>query len=91
MSATNTIGSKLVVIMIPDASQLHEPEKQHINRFVEHVCIKNDIPFIDATPLFEIEEDPNSLFLFPFDPHTSPKGHRIIAELLEDKISAMLK
>ncbi len=91
VSATNTIGSKVLVIMIPDASQLHEPEKQHINRFVEYVCIKNDVSFIDATPLFEIEEDSNSLYLFPFDPHTSPKGHRIIAELLKDKISIMFK
>ena len=91
VSTTKTIGSKLVVLMIPDASQLHDPERQHINRFVEHVCVKNDIPFIDATPLFEIEADPDTLFLYPFDAHISPKGHRIIAELLKDKISAMIK
>ena len=57
-----------------------------VNRFLEHVCSEIGVPFIDVTPTLEAEKDHRSLYLFPFDAHNSPKGLRLIAELIADRI-----
>jgi len=73
-------GAGVLAVMIPDAAQLHEPDRQAINRFVRQVCLETDVPFIDLTPAFEAEEDPRTLYMFPIDAHTSPRGHHLIAK-----------
>jgi lysophospholipase L1-like esterase len=75
-----------LIVLIPDAAQLNEPERQAVNRFVEETCREIGVPLVDVTERFEREEDPRTLYLFPFDAHTSPKGHRLIAESILEKI-----
>lgn len=86
VSTAKTSGSEVLIVMIPDAVQLHDPQMQGINHFVKQACLRIGVHFIDTTPRFEKESDPASLYLFPVDPHTSPKGHRIIAEAIADQI-----
>ena len=86
VSTAKTSGSEVLIVMIPDAAQLFDPQMQGINHFVKQTCEMIGVHFIDTTPRFEKESDPTSLYLFPVDPHTSPKGHRIIAEAIADHI-----
>ena len=90
MAAAEDFGSKVLVLMIPDGAQIHDYQRQHINRFLKLECMKMNVPFIDATHNFESEEDIDSLYLFPNDAHTSPKGHRIIAEMLAKEVPMLL-
>ncbi len=76
----------VIVLYIPDASQLHEDPRQHINRFMKDAARDANIMFIDLTPVFEQVEDPRTLYLFPLDAHTSPEGHRLIAKVLAQEI-----
>ncbi len=69
----------LVTAYIPDASQIDEPDRQHVNAFLARVTAELGIPFVDLTARFEGTRDPRALFLFPLDAHTSPDGHRHIA------------
>jgi lysophospholipase L1-like esterase len=77
---------QVLIALIPDAAQLHEPERQAVNHFVAKTCREIGVPFVDVTKRLEKEEDPRTLYLFPFDAHTSPKGHRLIAESIFKQI-----
>ncbi|MCP4665394.1 MAG: hypothetical protein GY849_03420 [Deltaproteobacteria bacterium] len=79
-------GASVLVAMIPDAAQLHDPGKQAVNRFLERSCLEAGAPFVDTTPGLEKQKDPRPLYLFPKDPHNSPKGYRLIAQTIADKI-----
>ena len=79
-------GTSVLVAMIPDAAQLHDPGKQAVNRFVEQSCLETGAPFVDTTPGLEKEKDPRPLYLFPKEPHNSPEGYRLIAQTIADKI-----
>jgi lysophospholipase L1-like esterase len=68
---------------------LHDSEGQEINKFIKRICQKSGIPFVDITPKFEMESNPSSLYLFPLDAHTSPKGHKLIADSIVEKIKKM--
>jgi lysophospholipase L1-like esterase len=78
-----------LIVLIPDAAQLHEHARQAVNRFVEENCREIGVPLVDATESFERDKDPRTLYLFPFDAHTSPKGHRLIAESVFEKIQEL--
>jgi len=80
---------KVLIALIPDAAQLHEPERQAVNGFVAQTCREIGVPFVDVTKRLEKEEDPRTLYLFPIDAHTSPKGHRLIAESILEKIKEL--
>jgi len=80
---------RVLIAMIPDAAQLHDPERQEVNRFVEVTCSELDVPFVDVIKRFEQEKDPKTLYLFPLDAHTSPIGHRLIAESIAEEIKKM--
>jgi len=79
-------GATVLVVMIPDAVQLHEPAMQAVNRIVERMCASHGVPALDVTPVLESEGDPSSLYLFPIDAHNSPKGLRIIAQAIVDRL-----
>jgi hypothetical protein len=81
-----SIGAEVIVCIIPDAAQIHEPNRQHNNRFVKKTCSQIGTPFADATTRFEQEADPKLLYLFPVDAHNSPLGHRLIAEAIAEQI-----
>ncbi len=77
-------GAEALVVMIPDSVQLNEPDLQEVNRFVERMCGEIRVPFVDVTPF--LEPGGESLYLFPFDAHNNPKGLRVIATVIADKI-----
>ncbi len=77
-------GADVVVVMIPDSVQLNEPDLQEVNRIVKRMCADIPVPFVDATPFLEPGGD--SLYLFPFAAHNNPKGYRIIASAIADKM-----
>lgn len=68
--------------LIPDAAQLGEPHLQAVNQRVAEACAAAGVAFVDLTEVFEAQNDSESLYLFPIDAHTSPKGNRLIAETL---------
>jgi len=72
----------VVVVFIPDASQIHEPHRQSVNRTVADEMARVGIEFIDTTPAFEAQPDARPLYLFPLDAHTSTSGHALIAATL---------
>jgi lysophospholipase L1-like esterase len=53
---------------------------------VAQTCKDIGVPFVDVIKRFEQEEDPRTLYLFPLDAHTSPKGHRLIADSIFEKM-----
>lgn len=73
-------GAKLSVVVIPDAVQLNDVKLQQNTRELETMSKGLNIPFLDLTPVFEKEENPLDLYLFPMDAHTSPRGHSLIAK-----------
>ena len=78
-----------LIVLIPDAAQLHDPKRQAVNRFVKDTCREIGVPLVDVTERFEREKDPRTLYLFPLDAHTSPKGHRLIAESIFQKLQKL--
>jgi hypothetical protein len=82
-------GARVLVVLIPDSVQLNDSHMQAVNRFVEQTCREIGVPFVDSTPALEGEEDHRSLYLFPFDAHNSPKGLRLIAQTIADRIISL--
>jgi lysophospholipase L1-like esterase len=78
--------ASVMAVMIPDSVQLHEPAMQAVNRIVEQVCASLGVPFLDVTPALEADGDPSSLYLFPLDAHNSPKGLKVIAQAIVEKL-----
>jgi hypothetical protein len=87
-TATNA-GAKTLVVLIPDSVQLNDYYMQGSNRFAKEQCAKNKVPFLDMTPILEAEEDHTSLYLFPFDAHNSPRGLKVIAQAIADRIDKL--
>ncbi len=82
-------GAEVLVVLIPDAVQLKDPHLQAVNRYLQDMTGELGVPFLDVTPQLEREADPSSLYLFPHDAHNSPKGLRIIAAAIADKLTAL--
>jgi len=81
--------AEMVVMLVPDISQLHHPESQLINRVLLKLCRDLSIPFVDMTPVFEKSMDPARYYLWPKDPHTNSLGHVEMAAALERVICEM--
>jgi lysophospholipase L1-like esterase len=86
LSRINTIvtthGASLIILFIPDYSQLFQPEFQHINRVIHATAQELGISFLDMTPIYEATERSRSNYFWPLDGHTNEVGHRAIAEAL---------
>lgn len=81
----------MVVMLVPDISQLHHPESQLINRILLKLCRDLSIPFVDMTPVFERSTDPARYYLWPKDPHTNSAGHAEMAVAVERLVCEMPK
>ena len=77
------IKAGLVVMYVPDISQLHHLESQLINRILSDLCGDISIPFVDMTPVFEKSKDIGHYYLCPKDPHSNAFGHAEMAAALE--------
>jgi len=82
----DAVKAKLLLMLIPDISQLHHPEVQQINHILLETCRTLGIPCVDMTPLFEQSDDPGRFYLWPRDPHTNEAGHAEMARALEGLI-----
>jgi hypothetical protein len=83
-------GARVLVIFIPDIVQLNRPELQGVNNFLEEICLRSQIGYLDMASHFERFEDVKKLYMLPYDAHTSPTGHKIIAAELEKKIKEVM-
>jgi lysophospholipase L1-like esterase len=81
------INANLMVVFIPDAAMIHDPQLQVIHQKAGQICTENQIFFVDITKYFEKETSLDSLYLFPVDAHTSPEGNRKIAEIIKNEIN----
>jgi hypothetical protein len=88
--ASRSVGARFMVVLVPDASTLGDPESQEVNRRTAALCNKLDIPVVDPTPLFETHPAPRSLYLLPYDAHTSAAGHDLIARAILEKAAELL-
>jgi len=86
VSTADAAGANVLIVMIPDSVQLNEPHLQFSSRYAAKVAQETEVPFVDVTPILEAQADHKSLYLFPFDAHNSPRGLRIIAKAIADKI-----
>lgn len=84
--STIALKAILVVMLIPDISQLHHPEVQRINEVLRNICNDLAIPFLDMTNTFEQSDDPSRFYLWPRDPHTNEEGHAEMAKALQSMI-----
>jgi GDSL-like lipase/acylhydrolase family protein len=78
--------SALVIMFIPDISQLFHPETQYINQVLAETTRELKIPFVDMTTTFEMSSDPGFYYLWPKDPHTNVRGHYAMAEALQQLV-----
>lgn len=85
-AAAQKAGVPVLVAMLPDAAQLHHPDAQAVNRVVAASAAAVGLPFVDVTPALEKDPDPRTLYLFPRDPHNSPKGYAIIGRRIAEAI-----
>jgi lysophospholipase L1-like esterase len=86
-ASTREAHVPMLAVFLPDATQLHDPERQHVNGFVAEAAREAGIPFVDATPGFEARSDAESLFLFPVDAHPNSEGQGLIAEIVAQAVS----
>jgi len=75
----NAHQANLIVVFIPDITQVHHPEVQGSNRAVAQVTTEIGIPFLDMTPIFEESKDLQTDYLWPKDAHINVHGHQKIA------------
>jgi len=88
-SLVNDTGSEMVIVYVPDISQLYHPESQLINGVLLKLCQQLVIPFADMTSIFERSRDADRYYLWPKDPHINRVGHEEIAAALEQVICAL--
>jgi hypothetical protein len=84
-------GAAVVVVLIPDYSQLFHPEFQHINRVLKATAQELGITFIDMTPIYEATEETRPNYFWPLDGHTNAVGHKAIADALMPVVCDLLK
>jgi lysophospholipase L1-like esterase len=83
-------SARVLVIFIPDIVQINHPELQGLNDLLNEICQRSQVAYLDMTPYFERFEDIRELYLLPYDAHTSPTGHQIIAVEMEKKIKKLM-
>ena len=75
-------GASLIIVFIPDYSQLFHPELQHINRVLGAISRDLGVSFLDMTPIYEATETAAHNYFWPLDGHANETGHRAIATAL---------
>jgi lysophospholipase L1-like esterase len=78
---------KLILISIPPINFFWLPEGSiqypgHLKNF----CKSHEIIYFDIADHFVREKSPNTLYLYPWDFHLSPRGHASIAEYLATEL-----
>jgi hypothetical protein len=84
-------NAALVIMFIPEVSNLYHPEDKNINRVLREKTTKIGIPFVDMTPIFEQSKDLHTYYLVPKDAHTNANGHRAMARALTTLICEIVQ
>lgn len=84
-------GASLIIVFIPDYSQLFHPELQHINRVLGTVSRDVGVSFLDMTPIYEATEPAAHNYFWPLDGHANETGHQAIATALAPLICDHLR
>lgn len=84
-------GASLIIVFIPDYSQLFHPELQHINRVIAAIAHEMGVSLLDMTPIYEATETASPNYFWPLDAHTNESGHRAIASALVPIVCDHLK
>lgn len=82
-------GAAFTVIIVPYEYQLRKPDTAIFlpQRKLRDFLVRHSIDSIDSTPAFLKRSVPSEEFFLAFDPmHLSEKGHRIIYDLILDRI-----
>lgn len=98
-------GVPLSVVLIPDALQLSDQrwlatlgslglnaadlDPEEPNRFFTEMALAEDIPILDLLPKFKAAGADGHYFTY--DPHWTPAGHRLAADLLAHHVSTTLR
>lgn len=83
---------KLLVASIPPINTFWVPKEQpRYNDRLRSFCQSHDIAFVDLSQGFWKVENPNSLYLYPWDGHLTPKGHLLVAEQLYQPVIDLLR
>ncbi len=85
-SESQKIGADLLIVSIPDAAQIGNPDMQKPYKTLSKVCTELRIFFLDITDVFEQQTTLESFYLFPMDAHTSARGNAIIASAVHKYI-----
>jgi hypothetical protein len=83
-------GAYALLIFIPDIVQINHPELQGVNDFLKEICLRSEVSYLDMTPHFEGFGDVKKLYMLPYDAHTSPVGHQLIAVEMEKKVRELI-
>jgi lysophospholipase L1-like esterase len=80
---TQEHGATLAVAAIPPAGQLEHPDRRHYQAILQAFCAVEHVPFIDL--LDDLRGSGEKDLYWQWDPHLTPRGHRVLAEALYEK------
>lgn len=80
----------MVIAAIPSLNLFWVPKDsvgylKHLRAF----CERNGIAFVDTSQRFWEVKKTNGLYMYPWDGHLSPSGHRLVAEQLEPVVAEL--
>jgi|AntAceMinimDraft_17_1070374.scaffolds.fasta_scaffold06222_4 hypothetical protein len=79
------IDKKIIVFTIPKLNDIKVYDKLHKSPLGEQLsifCKQNEIEFIDLLPLMHDYTNNWDELYYKFDPHWTPKGHKVAAKLI---------
>ena len=77
---TRNHNLKLMVIAIPEVGQSEDLSLNDPDDFLEEMCRKNEIPFLDLQRIFYEKKAVGVLYLTPWNAHLSKHGNKLVAE-----------
>jgi hypothetical protein len=76
-------GVRLLVAHVPPINLFwHARGSRAYVAGLERFCREHGLQFLDLSERFWREQDSDSLYLYPWDNHMSPRGHAVVAEEL---------
>jgi lysophospholipase L1-like esterase len=86
------INKKIVLASIPPINSFWVPKGSFdYNNHLESFCKSNDITFIDLAEGFWRVKNTNKLYMYPWDNHLRPEGHKLVANQLYDLMLKLVK
>ncbi len=78
-----------MLVAIPPVEQLSKPSaRKNYQEVLQRFCVAERIPFIDLLAKFGALNR-HELYL-DWDPHFTPRGHEVVADILYEETKALL-